>query len=70
MPNTFVTSTSSLVGPDKLDQLNSALRALDSAEAEATLLARAGVDQADNLSKIAAARNQILQFKSVYFPGQ
>lgn len=69
-PNPFATYSSTLVGPERLDQLNSALRALTTAENESNLLASAGVDQTDNLKKIQAARAQILQLKQVYFPGQ
>jgi hypothetical protein len=69
-PNPFVTSTSQLIGPDTLQKLNDQLRALDSAEREATLLQQAGVDQAGNLKSINDARDSILRFKSVYFPGQ
>ena len=69
-PNPFKLQSSTLVGPEKLDQLNQALRALTSAENEANLLQSAGVDQSDNLAKIKTARAQILQLKQVYFPGQ
>jgi hypothetical protein len=69
-PNPFAPQVSQLVTQEKLEQFNQQLRVLDNAQRESELLQRAGIDQTDNLAKIQSARDIILRFKAVYFPGQ
>lgn len=69
-PAFLVNNPSSPLTFAHLDQINSALRALDQASAQAELASQAGIDVSNQLSLIASQKAQLLKIKQVYFPGQ
>lgn len=70
-PNPFqATNPANPLTYQHLSDINAALRALDQAEAAANQAKSAGLDMAQQLQTIQAQRQQLLQIKNVYFPGQ
>jgi len=53
-----------------LQDINTALAALNQAEAQANMANSAGIDVGERLTAIQNLRAQLLKFKNVYFPGQ
>lgn len=63
------------MGPEKLQQIQDALKKLDAAETEVQLAKRAGIHElpggeaiATAQDQINTARSQLLKIKNVYFP--
>jgi hypothetical protein len=73
MPNRKRTSTQALVQPlgqDHLEHIDSALRILSENLPNIDLAEKAGEDVSEHRRRHKAAMDQLMLYKSVYFPGQ
>lgn len=57
------------LNPYHLDQINTALAAIDSAQKQINLATAAGIDVSQQANQLNTARQQLMQIKQVYFPG-
>lgn len=59
-----------VLGPQRLAEINQALQSLDNAAQQVELAKRAGIDVKDSEAQIETSRSKLMQIKQVYFPGQ
>ena len=63
-------SLSTIVGDEKLPELQDKLKQLDLADKEIELMTRAGIDTTDAKKQSKEARDALLKIKNAYWPGQ